>query len=163
MMMISSSINDILNSQLCSQSPYVLHSILVISSPEMHGTFILNVAHLICEPNFASTQSRPPSGWNCINGLQVGGQALVVEQSQFEVFFSWSQRLHQFQMALQFTLSVESQANCSSLPNPNPTFPCSSLDFAFLVVMVEVLLWIHKLGAYHHWTIHFQYTILLLS
>lgn len=64
MMMISSSINDILNSQLCSQSPYVLHSILVISSPEMHGTFILNVAHLICEPNFASTQSRPPSGWN---------------------------------------------------------------------------------------------------
>lgn len=163
MMMISSSINDILNSQLCSQSPYVLHSILVISSPEMHGTFILNVAHLICEPNFASTQSRPPSGWNCINGLQVGGQALVVEQSQFEVFFSWSQRLHQFQMALQFTLSVESHANCSSLPNPNPTFPCSSLDFAFLVVMVEVLLWIHKLGAYHHWTIHFQYTILLLS
>jgi hypothetical protein len=148
---------------LCSQSPYVLHSILVISSPEMHGTFILNVAYLICEPNFASTQSRPPSGWNFINGVQVGGQALVVEQSQFEVFFSWVQRLHQFQMALQFTLSVESQANCSSLPNPNPTFPCSSLDFAFLVVMVEVLLWIHKLGAYHHWTIHFQYTILLLS
>jgi hypothetical protein len=24
------------------------------------------------------------------------------------------------------TLSVESHANCSSLPNPNPTFPCSS-------------------------------------
>ncbi len=64
MMIISSSINDNFNSQLCSQSPYVLHSILVISSPEMHGTFILNVAYLICEPNFASTQSRPPSGWN---------------------------------------------------------------------------------------------------
>ncbi len=152
--MISSSINDVFNSQLCSQSPYVLP----FNPNKLSKNAFSMLPISFCEPNFASTQSRP-SGWNCINhiyGVQVGGQALVVEQSQFEVFSADPKGFTSFRWHCQFTLSVESHANCSSLPNPKPTFPCS---YGFLPSWWSWWRWSFESTSwelYYLWTIHFQ-------
>lgn len=95
----------------------------------MHGTFILNVAHLIREPNFASTQSRP-SGWNCINHTYYMGCRQVAKHQWWNnpslKYFQLIPEASPVSDGIAITLSVESHANCSTLPNPNPTFPCSS-------------------------------------
>lgn len=150
-------------SQLCSQSPYVFHSILVskLSKNAFSMLPISFVNPILHQPKV------DPSGWNCINhiyGVQVGGQSTSGGTIPVWSIFSWSPEASPVSDGIAITLSVESHANCSSLPNPpTPPFFHALLDFAFLVLMVEVILWITTSWELYLWTIHFQYTILLLS
>jgi hypothetical protein len=81
-------------------------------------------------------------------------KALVVEQSQFEVFSADPQRLHQFQMAYcnyPFSWNLMLTAQASLTPQPHLFFH-ALLDFGFLVVMVEVILWITTSWELYLWT-----------
>lgn len=138
MMIISSSINDNFNSQLCSQSPYVLHSILVISSPEMHGTFILNVAHF--------TILHQPKVDHQVVGIGSMGCKQVAKHQWWNnpslKYFSADPRgftSFRWHCNLPFQLNLMLTAQAS--PNLQPHLSMLFLDFAFLVVvMVEVIL-----------------------